>query len=118
MTVLYNNNGRPVAYIENGENIYLFDGSPVAFLNNESIYSYSGNHLGWMLDGWVIDHDGRHVFFTQNASGGPALPARQALPARSAREARPARGAREPRPPRPAREIAWSDLSSEEFFEQ
>ncbi len=67
-------------------------------ISDESIYSFSGHHLGWFLDGWVRDHNGNCVFFTQNAIGGPANPAKQARPARGARRLRPARGAREVRP--------------------
>jgi len=119
IVTFYNSEGRAVAYLDdNGESIYLYDGTPVAWLSDDSIYSYSGRYLGWFQNGWVWDLSGHCVFFTDNASGGAGRPARQARPARGARGARPARGAREARPARPARSAAWSNLSDESFFEQ
>jgi hypothetical protein len=117
MLTLYNAQGRAVAYIDDdGESIYLYDGSPVAWLSEDSVFDYSGHYLGWIDNGWVYDRSGKAVFFTDDAQGGPARPARQACPARGARAARPARGAREARPARPPRSLSWSNLSNERFF--
>ncbi|MBE5968441.1 MAG: hypothetical protein E7255_16055 [Lachnospiraceae bacterium] len=103
---------------DNYTTIYLFSGEPIAWISDESIYSFSGHHIGWFQDGWVRDHNGECVFFTQNSIGGPAKPAKQACPARGARWARPARGAREARPARSARSTSWSSLSDEAFLRQ
>lgn len=55
----YNHEGRAVAYLYEGEYIYLYDGTPVAWLSDgEFIYSYSGKYLGWIQDGWVRDITG------------------------------------------------------------
>ena len=119
METLYNSNGQAVAYIDDdGEYIYLYSGQPVAWLSDESVYAYSGRYLGWVQNGWFYDRDGRPAFFTENASGGPAKPARAARPAKGARAARPARGAREARPAKPARSLSWSELSNEDYFGQ
>ena len=118
MLTFYNHEGRAVAYLDdNGKSIYLYSGEPVAWLSNNSVFNCSGHYLGWFQDGWIRDRSGYCVFFTNNSSGGPARPARQARPARGARQARPARGAREARPARPARSSSWSDMSNESFFE-
>lgn len=117
----YNKQGRPVAWIGDNKNfpsIFLFNGQPVAWLSDDSIYNYSGKYLGWFQDGWVRDRNGHAVFYTAEATGGPAKPARQARPARGARAVRPARAAREPRPAKPARTTSWSPLSDESFFAQ
>ena len=117
----YNEDGLPVAWIGDNRDypsIFLFDGTPVAWISDESVYAYSGKHLGFLQDGWIRDHDGDAVFFTDNATGGPARPARQARPARGARGARPARGARETRPARAARSTSWSKMCDQTFFEQ
>jgi hypothetical protein len=117
----YNHKGRPVAWISDNQDypsIFLFDGTPVAWISEDAIYDYSGKYLGWLQDGWARDRSGAAVFFTGEATGGPAKPARQARPARGARAARPARGAREARPVRPARSMSWSILSAESFFDQ
>jgi hypothetical protein len=113
---LYNVQGRAIAYVYEGEYIYLYDGTPAAFLNDEHIYDFGGKYLGWMQDGWTFDRRGNRVFFTEDATGGPARPARQARPARGARQARPARGARQARPAKPARSLSWSNMSDESFF--
>jgi hypothetical protein len=88
----------------------------LAWLSDDSVYSYSGEHLGWYVDGWVIDHTGCHVFFTDNSKGGPLRPIRQVLPIRGIRGVRPVRGVRQIKPLRPIRTLSWSELSSEEFF--
>jgi hypothetical protein len=73
--VFYDCSGAAIAYLdEDAESIYLFDGTPVAWLDDYSIYSYSGKHKGWLIDSWVRDHDGRCVFFTEDAKGGPVRP--------------------------------------------
>ena len=119
MDTLYNSSGQATAYIDdNGESIYLYSGTPVAWISGDSVYAYSGRYLGWIANGWFYDRNGRPAFFTENSSGGPARPARAARPARSARGARPARGAREARPARPPHSLSWSELSNEGYFEQ
>lgn len=117
----YNREGRPIAWISDNQDypsIFLFDGMPVAWISDDALYDYAGRYLGWFQDGWVRDRRGHAVFFTAEATGGPAKPARQARPARGARGARPARGARETRPARQARTTLWSSTSDESFFRQ
>ena len=116
-TTFYNSDGRAVAYIDNdGESVYLYDGSPVAFVVDDSIYAYGGQFLGWFADGWVTARNGQRVFFTDEASGGPAKPARQVKPVRSVRRVRPVRDVREVRPAGRTRLMSWSDVSHEGFF--
>jgi hypothetical protein len=113
----FDRGGRAVAYLYDEEYIYLYNGTPVGFLHDdEFVYNYRGKYLGTFVDGWVRDRFGRCVFFTEDASGGPARPARHARPARSARHARPARAAREARSARAARAVAWSDFDTDGFF--
>ena len=112
----YDHRGAPVAYAED-DAIYLFNGRPVGWIGADSVCAYSGRFLGWYTNGSLWDRSGRPALFTEDASGGPARPARQARPARGARQARPARGARQARTARPARSSAWSELSGERFFQ-
>ena len=119
METLHNNKGEAVAYIyDDGESIYLFNGSPVAWLSDDRVYGYNGRYLGWYQMGWVYDRAGKPALFTREASGGPARPARRARPAHGARRARPARRARQAAPARPARRMSWSPLSGNQFFNQ
>lgn len=79
IVTFYNSEGRAVAYLDdNVESIYLYDGTPVAWLSDDSIYSSSGRYLGLFQNGWVWHLSGHCVFFTDNASGGAGRPARQA----------------------------------------
>lgn len=116
MLVFYNKSGKATAYSDNGTDIYLYNGKPVAYFYDDCIYSFKGHHLGWFIDGWIRDHSGRCIFFTENSSGGPAKPARHAKPARSAKHAKPAKGARSVRPAKSAKSPTWSSISSELFF--
>lgn len=119
MLTLYSSSGQAVAYLDDdGQSIYLYDGTPVGWLSDESVYAYSGRYLGWVDNGWFYDRNGRPAFFTDYSSGGPARPARSARAARGARGARPARGAREARPARPARSLSWSQVSNSGYFDQ
>ena len=112
----YNSTGRPVAYTDDGENIYLFSGEPVAYLADGAVYSFSGTYLGWFDNGWIWDKNGKPVFFSERSSGGPSRPVRMMRPARAARQVRSTKGARQARPARPGRSALWSDLSGEQFF--
>lgn len=114
--VFYNRTGRPIAHTENSTDIYLYTGELVAYLEDDSVYACSGKHLGWFIDGWILDHDGKHVFFSDIATGGPARPTRQASPGKAVRRNRPVKGTREPKPTYPERNPGWSHHASEEFF--
>lgn len=118
ITTFYNSEGRAVAYIDDdGEAIYLYDGSPVAWLSDDGMFAYSGKFLGWLSDGWVRDLRGDCAFFTDSTSGGgPVRPVRQVKPVRGVRGIRPVRGVRQVRPVRPVNSLSWSRLRSESFF--
>jgi len=46
---LLNIEGRAVAYIaDDGISIYLYDGNPVAWIDNDTIWGYNGRYLGWI----------------------------------------------------------------------
>ena len=94
-------------------------GEPVAIVDDESVFAFDGRHLGWFLDGWIRDHAGDCVYFTDDASGGARRPHRRPRPARGARRPRPRRLARQARPARSARTTRWSELSvGPAFFRQ
>lgn len=114
--VFYNQKGQPVAYCKDNTHIYLFDGTPAAYLNQGSVYSYTGVHLGRFQKGWIRDNRGNCVFYTDNAIGGPVKPVKRVSPVKSARCARPAKSARQARPASPAKTLSWSTLTSKEFF--
>lgn len=118
MKPLYNREGRAVAYIADDEvSIYLYDGSPVAWLYQGCVFAYGGRFLGWQMHGWLYDPAGGAAFFTDRAQGGPRRPRRLERPGRSARRPRPTRKTRQPRPPRPRAGSQWSPASDESYFE-
>jgi hypothetical protein len=113
----YNKNGHAIAYIaDDDKSIYLFDGTPVAYLNNEDVYAYRGRYLGWMYNGWVYDRNGNPIFFTEKASGGPSKPMKSMKPLKGLKGMRPMRSMKEMRPMKPMRSSSWSLMSTSEFF--
>ncbi len=113
----YDRTGTAVAYTEDGVDVYLFDGEPVAYLEGDAVYAYSGAHLGWFEDGWVRDHAGYCVFFTEVASGdGPIKPIEHIRPIKLAKRQLPIRGIRQIAPVKPIKHLTWSELSGEAFF--
>jgi hypothetical protein len=105
----YNRQGKPIAYSENGVDVYRFDGTPVAYLDGESLFSYSGKHVGWLQDEWVIDRHGGNVLFTDLASGAPLRPVKSLKPLKGLKRLRPIKGVRQHAPLRPLRRLSWAD---------
>jgi hypothetical protein len=112
----YDREGNPVAYSEDGINIYLYNGDPVGYIDADSIYSFSGDHLGWFNDGWILDHDGGCLFFIPNAAGEPLRPLTMLAPLKELKDLLPTKNIREIKPTIPAKSMDWSPLSLEEFF--
>ena len=74
---LFNSEGDAVAYIDVSDEdntIYLWNGTPVAYLFSESnyynIYGFNGNHLGRYEDGIVRNGDGDAIGFKKGAVNG------------------------------------------------
>lgn len=114
--IFYNKNGRPVAYSEDWGMIYLYNGEPVAYLHQDAVYAFSGIHLGWFVEGRIVDRAGRDVFFTDLAMGRPAVPIGLAPLRKGVRRSMPIRRPREPKPAFSGRTTAWAPRSSEQFF--
>ncbi|WP_022666594.1 4-fold beta flower protein [Desulfospira joergensenii] len=71
---LFDQEGRPVAYIDFSENsvIYLWSGHAVAYLSDHHVYGFNGRHLGWFEGGAVINHQGEKIGFTKTNCPGMA----------------------------------------------
>jgi 4-fold beta-flower domain-containing protein len=114
----FDQSGTPVAYSDDLVHIYLFDGEPVAYLaGGQHVYAYSGEHLGWLHEGWILDHNGNHVFFTERAGGGPIKPLKALKPLKGIKGIRSIKGVRSIPPLKPLRSLSWSDLEGESFFD-
>lgn len=115
----YDKNGKPIAYTEDDEYIFLFTGEPVAYLYDNTVYGYNGRQFGWFENGWVRDLHGSCVFFTENATGsGPVKPVKQVKPVKSVKRIKPVKCARHARRAKAAKCLGWSDLSGKHFFNQ
>ena len=117
VTDLWDKHGKPLAYVDDDrESIYLFDGTPVAWLFQSAIYSYGGRLLGWMEQGWVFGRDGKCLLFTAQAHSKPSRPFRQEAGARSERGLRPSRAPRDTLVKRPERTQVWATGDPMRFF--
>jgi hypothetical protein len=114
--VFYNKSGEPIAYCEDGEYIFSFDGVALAYFAEDSIYNYDGKHLGRFSNGWVRDNDGYCAFFTDNASGGPSKPFKKFIPFKAFKDFKPFKSFKEFKPFRPFDSNSWSSKSNIDYF--
>ena len=64
---IYDKKGKTCAYIatDDTNTIYLFNGKPVAYIDDENIYAFNGKHLGWFKRKRVMyDREGLRIGFT------------------------------------------------------
>lgn len=113
----YDTGGRAVAYCEDGRILYAFHGAALAYLEGDSVYAFNGQHLGWWDHGWVRDHHGAWVLFTENAVGGPPMPAKQARPAKAFKSTPPQVGFKHLKPVPVTGGLGWSSRSGPQFFQ-
>lgn len=116
--ILYDPQGNPCAYCEDGEHLWTFDGRPAGYLHEQSIYSYNGAHLGWHFGGWVRDHQGYVAFATNagKADPGPMRNMLATLPSRGMKQTAPMKQARQTPPHRPNPVVLWSHRLGLFFF--
>lgn len=113
---LYDKKGKPIAYIENEEDIYTFTGKPVAYINDNKIFGFNGSHLGWFENGWIRDLNGECVLFSSTAQGGPIKPIEQISPIKSIQKIKPIKAIKEIPKIKSIFSSSWSNLSGEEFL--
>jgi len=63
---LFDSTGSATAYIAEDMTIYLWSGTPVAYLYKDDaggfhIYGFNGKHLGWFVGGIARDHKGNAI---------------------------------------------------------
>lgn len=114
----YDKNGKPIAYSEDDVHIFLFTGEPRAYIDGISIYSYPGKHIGWFIDGWIRDHSGNCVMFSEKASGGPIKPIKQIKPIKGIKQIKPIKRIKQIKPILPIKSLSWSNVSGIVFFRQ
>jgi hypothetical protein len=113
---LYELSGLPVAYSDDGVHIFLYSGQAVAYFEGDCLYAFSGRHLGWRHRGWIIDHDGNCVFFSEQAEQGPQRFMVQEYKRKDHPAPIPKKALRQFEPLKPQVSSKWSRLTIEEFF--
>ena len=114
----YDKNGKPIAYTEDGEHIYLFTGKPVAYIYQNTVYGFNGHQFGWFENGWIRDLQGACAFYTAIAVGGPIKPIKQIKPIKSIKGIKPIKSIKQIRKIKPIFSYGWSAYSNERFFNQ
>lgn len=117
--MFYDRNGNAVAYTEDNEHIYMFNGNPVAYFYNDKVYGFNGIHLGWFGNGWIRDLNGRCVLFNSKASGsGPIKPVKSIKPIKSVKSIKPVKGVKQVSRVRSVDSLSWSHLTGKDFLLQ
>ena len=114
---LYELSGLPIAYSDDGVHIFLYSGQAVAYFEGDCLYAYSGRHLGWRHRGWIIDHDGDCVLFSEQAEQGPHKFMSQEYQKKESPGPIPDKVLRQFEPLRPPMSSKWSKLTAQKFFQ-
>ena len=114
---LWDSHGQAVAYVDDDKkSVFLRDGTPVAWLSENTLYTYRGKLLGWLWEGWIFGRDGKCVLFTERSQPGAPKPFRRPPEDRGDQGLRPSRDTRETAQKRPGRTAVWSSKSVRSFF--
>ena len=110
----YDSQGRAVAYVDEVEDltIYLWDGKPVAYLDEDSVFGFNGKHLGWLRGNAIYDHDGNIVAALPEAFQSSV----RAAPVKSFKQFAPFKSFEEFKPFKPFFSRTWSDTPAKVFF--
>ena len=107
---LFDQKGEPRAYVAEDQTIYLWDGTPVAYLYESDgtvhLYSFQGNHLGWYEQGVLWDHSGAAVGFREGAANIVTY----VESAKSTKHVKPAVAPRSVAPDKPILHDSWSTV--------
>jgi 4-fold beta-flower domain-containing protein len=113
---LFDSSGRPAAYVSEGLTIYLWSGTPVAYLTEDDlsdgfhVYGFNGRHLGWFISGIIRDHHGDAVGGLKEAFRSPT----ELEPLKGSKQSKPVKSVAElpPVPPEMSRERSEIPLRS------
>lgn len=116
---LLGSDGAAVAYITQDLAIYLWDGTPAAYLHPDAsigfhVYTFNGQHLGWYSRGVFRDRTGRAVGVTKELFGGmPHLE-----PLKGIKPLAPLKGLRALPPVPPLFGNGWSQVYLDDLLRQ
>ena len=111
---LFDKNGDTKAYIDEDNTIYLWDGTPVAYLYKTDeewhVYGFNGKHLGWFCGAIIYDKKGKRVSSPFNTKS-------KMLPFKSIKHITPIKSIREFEPfSKPTLSDDWGDTLLEDFL--
>lgn len=119
-TTLFDSQGNATAYfVQRSLTIFLWNGTPVAYLQPKSwgadyaVYGFNGDHLGWLDDGVVRDHDGYAVGFVKGAVTNVLT---RIEPIKRLKRLEPLRGLRRLEPLQPLFRNSFSRVPLEDFL--
>ncbi|MFK4382509.1 4-fold beta flower protein [Bradyrhizobium sp. USDA 223] len=112
----YDRSGRATHYVDDRGTFYTWGGQPVGFVQGEELYTSSGRHVGRISSGWIRDHNGHGVAFSENASGGPLPPLRSLPSLKSLPSLAPLRGLPSLPPLLALPSLSWSQYSVDDLF--
>jgi hypothetical protein len=107
---LYNGAGQATAYVAEDATIYLWGGTPAAYLDPgtdrdaTSIYGFNGKHLGWFTKGVIYGPDGKAV----GAVRGAFASITDIEPIKSIKQIKPIQAIKQIAPIKPIFTMQWS----------
>jgi hypothetical protein len=117
---LYDSEGAPKAYIDFDQEatIFMWDGTPVAFLENDgqdkAVFGFNGHFLGWYTNGILYDKNGYMVGSRKDAT----IMVTQIEPIKSIQQITPIQPVTPITPIQPILKLNWSTTSLVEFLGQ
>jgi hypothetical protein len=117
-TSLYDSQGDPRAYIDFEEDatIFMWDGTPVAFLKKDGrdicVFGFNGSFMGWYEDGIIYDKQGYAVGARKGATN--MMPKLERM--KSMKKMVPMRPLTQMTPMQPMWKNSWSNISFTEFL--
>lgn len=114
----YDSSGQATAYADDDATIYLWGGTPAAYLAHSTlsdsfdIYGFNGKHLGWFEKGVVYDHDGRAVGAVRSAF----TTITELEPLKGLKELKPIQAIKDILPVKPVFSTKWSRTPLKAFL--
>lgn len=113
-TTLYNQHGKPVAYIaEDGETVYSWDGRALAYIWEDKVFGWNGRQLGWYDNGTIFDIFGMRSGFIRKKSPIPT----QTEPMKPVKGMKPVKTPRQTAVSKPVLIYGYSVKTLEELLE-
>lgn len=108
---LFDKDGHIVCYVTESGRVYSWGGKPLGTCRDARIYHLSGEFIGWLRYGYLVDPSGDCLLFTPGANSkvGPGLPSRHTRGPKATRQPFPEVGSREPAPHMPPISRRWGE---------